>query len=88
MPGIAVKSLDFAGGAQLDTGQDFVTAEGMLVIVIGDPVTPHGDEPHDNPHMAQGCDWFTIAGKKVCREGHLADCGHATTGRPWVQVVG
>jgi uncharacterized Zn-binding protein involved in type VI secretion len=90
MPGITVKTADQAGGAQLAGGQNFVTAGGLLVVVLGDPIEPHPmGPPHDtNPVMAEGCDWLTINGKPVCREGHKANCGHATTGRPWVQVVG
>lgn len=89
MPGIAVKGLDSAGGNQLAGGQGFVTVGGALVIVKGDPVTPHGIPPHSpNPVMAEGCEWLTINGIPVCREGHVASCGHPTSGRPWVQVVG
>lgn len=67
MPGIAVKSLDSAGGAQLAGGQDFATVEGELVVLLGDPVTPHGPPPHGPvpPTMAQGCDWLTINGVPV-----------------------
>jgi uncharacterized Zn-binding protein involved in type VI secretion len=88
MGGIAVRSLDIAGGAQLAGQQDFVTAEGELVVLNGDPVTPHGPPVplHTGPNMAEGCSWFKIGGIEVCREGHLANCGHATTGRSWFQV--
>lgn len=90
MPGITVKGLDIAGGVQLGGGQSFVRVAGALVVVLGDPVTPHPPlPPHTGaPIMAQGCDWLTINGIPVCREGHQASCGHATTGRSWVQVVG
>lgn len=88
MAGIAVKALDTAGGAQLAGGQSFVTVAGALVVVLGDPVTPHGLPPHASPVMAEGCAWLTIAGIPVCREGHLASCGHPTTGRNWVQILG
>lgn len=90
MPGIAVRSLDSAGGKQLAGGQDFVKAEGQLVVLLGDPVMPHPPfPPHTTaPVMAEGCDWLTIGGIPVCREGHTANCGHATTGRAWVQIIG
>jgi uncharacterized Zn-binding protein involved in type VI secretion len=90
MPGIAVRSLDSAGGAQLAGQQNFVTAEGELVVLRGDPVTPHAPliPPHTAPVMAEGCDWLTINGIPVCREGHLANCGHASTGRGWLQIIG
>lgn len=88
MPGIAVKALDSAGGAQIAGGQDFVTVEGQLVVLLGDPVEPHGPPPHSPmPVMAEGCDWFTIDGVPVCREGHSASCGHPTTGRAWAQII-
>lgn len=90
MPGITVKTEDAAGGTQLAGGQDFVTVDGKLVVLLGDPVQPHPvGPPHSAaPKMAEGCSWLLINGKQVCREGHKADCGHPTTGRPWVQVVG
>lgn len=88
MPGIAVKGLDAAGGAQIAGGQGFVTVAGALVVVLGDPVEPHGPPPHSpTPVMAQGSAWLTINGIPVCRAGHAASCGHATTGRDWVHVV-
>ncbi len=83
MHGVAVKTLDAAGGQQLAGGQDWFTIEGQPVVLIGDPVAPHGKPPHLSPVMAQGSDWMTIDDKPVCREGHLASCGHATTGRSW-----
>ena len=89
MGGIAVQGLDQAGGAQLAGGQDFVRVNGALVVLLGDPVTPHGPPipPHTAPVMAEGCAWLTINGVPVCREGHAANCGHVTTGRDWVQVT-
>lgn len=90
MAGIAVKDLDFAGGVQLAGGQGFVTVGGNLVVLKGDPVEPHGPlfPPHTAPFMAEGCAWLTINGTPVCREGHAANCGHTTSGRSWVQVIG
>lgn len=88
MAGIAVQGADSAGGAQLAGGQDFVTVGGRLVVVLGDPVEPHGDPPHSpRPVMVQGSAFLTISGIPVCREGHIASCGHPTTGRAWVQVI-
>ncbi len=85
--GIAVKGKDSAGGAQLAGGQDFVTVGGDLVVLLGDPITPHGLPPHDAPVMAEGTPWFTINGVPVCRAGHNATCGHGSTGRDWVSVT-
>ncbi|PZU93125.1 MAG: hypothetical protein DI527_07705 [Chelatococcus sp.] len=88
MAGITVKGLDVAGGAQIAGGQEFVTVGGALVVLLGDPVTPHGPPPHSPlPVMVEGCSWLTINAIPVCREGHAASCGHPTTGRDWVQVV-
>ncbi|MCZ8101545.1 MAG: PAAR domain-containing protein [Burkholderiales bacterium] len=89
MTGIAVKSLDFAGGAQLAGGQDFFVVEGQLAVVLGDPVTPHFPfvPPHTAPVMAQGSGWFRINGIPVCRAGHTANCGHPTTGRSWFTIT-
>lgn len=89
MSGIAVRTLDSAGGVQLGGGQNFAKVEGQLVVVMGDPVTPHAPPilPHTAPFMAQGSSWFRINGIPVCRAGHLANCGHATTGRSWARVI-
>lgn len=88
--GLAVKALDRAAGDQLAGGQTLVTVEedGLTypVVILGDPVTGHGAEPHSGPVMAEACDWLTIDGIGVCREGHRATCGHDTTGRLWIQV--
>lgn len=90
MPGITVQIEDLAGGRQIAGGQDFVRLEGKLVVLLGDPVEPHFPfiPPHvPAPVMAEGCAWFTIGGIPVCREGHVASCGHPTTGRTWFQVI-
>ena len=82
--GVAVKSLDAAGGAQIAGGQGWFQVEGQLVVLLGDPVTPHGPPPHSPlPVMAQASDWMTIDGVPVCRAGNAASCGHPTTGRSW-----
>jgi len=80
MHGIARKGLDIAVGSQLNGGQGFVTVEGALWVLLGDPVQGHGLAPHDAPVMAQGSSFVRIHGTPVCREGHLASCGHASTG--------
>ncbi len=80
MYGIARKNLDNAGGAQLAGQQNFVHAEGELVVLRGDPVQGHGVGPHAAPVMAEGSSFVRISGIPVCRAGHLASCGHASTG--------
>lgn len=90
MHGIAVKTDDEAGGDQLNTGQDFVTVEsdgGMMeVVLLGDPVESHGPGEHGSPVMAEGSSFVTINDIPVCREGHLASCGHPTTGRDYIYL--
>lgn len=86
MHGVARKTADFAGGMQLDGGQDFVRIDGLLVILLGDPVQPHGDGQHAAPVMAQGSPFVRIGAVPVCRQGHLASCGHETTGSDLVRL--
>ncbi|BBB59932.1 hypothetical protein UNDKW_1659 [Undibacterium sp. KW1] len=40
--GIAVKTLDRAGGSHRTGVQDFFAVDGALVVVPGDSITPHG----------------------------------------------
>ncbi|MBC3911546.1 PAAR domain-containing protein [Undibacterium umbellatum] len=84
--GIAVKTLDRAGGPHRAGGQDFFAVDGALVVVLGDSITPHGPVPHASPVMAQGSAWMTLNGIPACRAGHLASCGHASTGRSWFVI--
>lgn len=86
MPGIARKTLDSAGGQQLGGGQDFVTVDGQIAIVVDDPVTPHGLPPHNTPRMVGSSAFVSINGKKVCRQGDAASCGHVSTGANWFNI--
>ncbi len=86
MPGIACQSVDIAGGAQLAGGQSKLRIRGQLAVVLGDPVQPHGLGLHMMPVMATASSKFFVQGKPVCREGDLASCGHATTGRPFFKI--
>lgn len=88
--GIAVVALDAAGGAQM--GNQFApwTVEGQTIVGVGDLVTPHAPGPPHSPApptMVTGSPWFSINGVPVCREGDLASCGHATTGRGWFTIA-
>ena len=81
MHGIARIVQDSAGGTIVGALQDFVTVEGTLWSVFGDPVAGH--EPcgaHAGPCMAEGSSFIRINGIPVCREGHAASCGHPATG--------
>jgi uncharacterized Zn-binding protein involved in type VI secretion len=88
--GVAVRASDQAGGQQTgQTLQDFFNVEKLLAVVKGDDVTPHGQSKHGQmPKMAEGLDWFKINGIPTSRQGHLADCGHETTGRDWYVLNG
>ena len=84
--GITVKTLDIAGGRQLNGGQSFFNVDAALVVLLGDPVEPHGPGIHAAPKMVEGSSWMDLNGTPVCREGHLASCGHKTTGRAWFRI--
>lgn len=86
MFGIARKDKDTAGGKQLAGQQDFVTVDGDLVVLKGDPVEGHGLLLHGAPVMAEGSSFVTIEGIPVCREGHLATCGDPSTGSDYVKL--
>ncbi len=83
MTGVACQTVDEAGGAQLAGNAAGFTINGNMPVCIGDPITPHPPfPPHSTtPVMIEGCSNFIINGQPVCREGHKANCGHATTGR-------
>lgn len=85
---IAVHITDTAGGTQLNGGQAFFRVEGEEVILLGDPVQGHGPGVHAGPVMAQGTGWFRLNGTPACREGHVASCGHPSTGRAWFRIDG
>ena len=85
--GIARVGVDSAGGVQLGGGQHFVRVGGALVALEGDAVAGHGDPPHAGPVMAQGSPIVRIGGIPVCRAGHLATCGHPTTGAAWMRLA-
>jgi uncharacterized Zn-binding protein involved in type VI secretion len=80
MPGIVRKGLDAAGGTQLAGGQATVYADGVRVVVLGDPVAGHGESPHAAPVMATASSTVHAGGIRLCRAGDLASCGHASTG--------
>jgi uncharacterized Zn-binding protein involved in type VI secretion len=82
MHGVARRNVDTAAGAQIGVGQTWITVEDQLWIILGDINQPHQPRPHlpGGDNMVQGSSWITIDGIPVCREGHLAGCGHPTTG--------
>jgi uncharacterized Zn-binding protein involved in type VI secretion len=88
MPGIACVSVDAAGGVQLGMQAAKFKVRGNPVVVVGDHVAPHPPAPphSTNPVMAQGTAKFRINGIATCRAGHLASCGHATSGRSFFRI--
>lgn len=88
MPGIALVGVDMAGGVQLGLQVPWFRVNGSAAVVVGDAVAPHPPvPPHSTaPTMAEGSASFRIGGIPACREGHLATCGHATTGRGFFRI--
>ena len=86
MHGIARVGQDSAGGTIVGALQDFVTVEGTLWAVLGDPVAGHGRGEHSGPQMAEGSSFIRINGTPVCREGHIASCGHPATGSEAMRI--
>ena len=88
MNGLARQSADIAVGPQIGANQSWVTIDGHLWMVLGDVNAPHGLPPHvPGPDaMAQGSNWVTIDCIPACREGHIAGCGHPTTGSEWASL--
>ncbi len=86
MPGIARKTADTAGGEQLAGGQNFARIDGQLIVLLGDPVAGHGDGEHASPVMAEGSSFARINGVPICLAGHLASCGHASTGSDFARI--
>ena len=84
--GIAVRSLDSAGGAQLNGGQGFVKVDGQTVVLLGDPVEGHGTGEHAGPVMVEASPLLRINGTPACRQGNAASCGHLSTGRAWFRI--
>lgn len=88
MPGVACVSVDVAGGTQLGMAAAKFKVRGNPVVVIGDAVEPHPPAPphSTSPIMVEGTGKFRVNGIPVSREGHLASCGHPTTGRPFFRI--
>lgn len=86
MPGIALVGVDAAGGTQLGMQVPWFKVNGRPVVVLGDSVASHGLFPHIAPVMVEGSSAFRAGGIPVCRAGHLASCGHSTSGRPFFKI--
>ncbi len=86
MHGISRVGQDIAGGVIVGALQGFVSVEGSLWAVLGDPVAGHGQGVHAGPVMGQGSSFVRIDGIPVCREGHAATCGHPATGSTSMRI--
>lgn len=85
--GITLKGVDVAGGVQLAGGQSIFKVNGIPVVMLGDPVGEHGKSPHNTPVMVEGSSLFRINGTPVVLAGHLASCGHPTSGQSLFKVT-
>ena len=73
MPGVC-RNIDIAGGLLIAT-QSTVKANGNSIIRSGDPVTGHGDSPHDAAIMIAVSNNVFVDGIAVCKVGNVATCG-------------
>jgi|WetSurSiteA1Bulk_404760.scaffolds.fasta_scaffold00002_109 uncharacterized Zn-binding protein involved in type VI secretion len=72
---------DVCGGGTLIASQQLIRINGKPVICVDDKVSPHPpyDGLHSSAKMAEGSSNLFVLGKKVCRMGDLASCGHQIT---------
>ena len=80
-----IRNIDIAGGLLIAT-QFTVKANGNSIIRSGDPVTGHGDSPHDAAIMIAVSNNVFVDGIAVCNAGDPATCGHIATGSSNVNV--
>lgn len=81
MAGIAVCNLNSAGGTILPGPNRKVFYNDQPLAVVGCPVAPHGNNPHNSAVMITGNAKVTIDGIPVCVAGSLASCGHTANGQ-------
>ena len=48
----------------------------ILVVRLGDLITPHGESPHESAVMVEASSTVFAEGIAVCRVGDAASCGH------------
>ena len=80
MPKVAVKDDMVATGKQLANAATRFTLNGLPVVLVGDPITPHDNGPHTNATMIEGTSFMTWNGVQVCVQGNKASCLHTTLG--------
>jgi len=69
-----IRNIDIAGGLLIAT-QFTVKANGNSIIRSGDPVTGHGDSPHNAAIMIAVSNNVFVDGIAVCKVGNVATCG-------------
>jgi len=67
---------DLAGGPVISTQFNY-RVNGLPVVRLADPVTPHGDSPHDAALMVGNSPSYRIDGIPACKQTDLASCGDA-----------
>lgn len=81
MPNVA-RHGDPCGGSIIATAIK-TTVNGLAIARLGDPVTSHGDSPHNSAVLVQASSTVFAEGIAICRVGDLASCGHAiSSGSP------
>lgn len=77
---------DPAGGAVSAT-QAWYRVDELLALRLGDPVAPHGDDPHGATLIVTASNWYRVSGIGVCRGVDVAACGHVlAASRAWFRV--
>lgn len=79
MSGVARMGIDVAGGEAI-TGSPNVIVNGAGAVRLGDIISSHGDNPHDNAVMVTASSTVFVNGIPLCRQGDVATCGHAISG--------
>lgn len=85
MAGVCRANIDKAGGIIL-VGIPSVLVDGMPIVVEGNPVQSHGNNPHDRSVMVKGNFSVTVNGIPVCTELSSSSCGHKATGSSKVSI--
>lgn len=80
MPGITRVNADSAGGEIFEVLASSIYVNGCNVAVLNAHIVGHGVSPHSGPMMIEASPDVYAEGKKVCRQGDAASCGHEATG--------
>lgn len=67
---------DTAGGLITGPGVPSVLVNGFPISVDNDNVADHGSGAHNSPNMISGSLSVYAGGRRVCRAGDVATCGH------------